>query len=61
MKVNNFLGPNQGKPPLGKMERQLNPELIGKICLFGAEFNRTISWEQHFNGYFDDLLKAEYI
>ena len=41
------------------MERQVSPEIIAKNCLFGEEDDGTISWQQHFSGNFDELLKAE--
>lgn len=42
------------------MERQVNLEIIVKIGLPEAEVSGTISRLEHFNGVFDNLLKAEY-
>lgn len=64
LKINDFTWPIwewrlQGKPPLGNMERQVNVEIIAKICLHEAEVAGNISWSEYFNSIFDNLLKAE--
>lgn len=42
-----------------KSEERDKSRVTAKICFLGADATGATNWYEHFNGYFDKLLKTE--